>query len=66
MVNGWVILIALFLLLCVWYINQRRDPHNRQKGGESFQKTIQIGSPILIIIGIAAFISFIVLASERR
>jgi hypothetical protein len=66
MVNGWVILIALLLLVSVWYINQRKDPHHSQKGGESFQKTIQLGSPILLIIGIAAFISFIVLAVERR
>ncbi len=66
MVNGWVILIVLFLLVGVWYINQRKDPQHSQKGGESFQKAIQLGSPILLIIGLAALISFIVLASERR
>jgi len=37
-----------------------------QKGGESFQKTIQIGGPILFLIGIAAFISFIVVATKHR
>ena len=40
--------------------------HDSQKGGESFQKTIQIGSPILLIIGIAAFISFIVVGTKHR
>lgn len=69
MVNtSWVgVIILIFFIWSIYFINSKRNKNaHSQKGGEGFQKIIQIGSPILLIIGILALISFIVLAAKRR